>query len=960
MNKKIKVQPQTYFSFLILLAFIQVNFHSFAQEFGGHPPSIKWRQINTDTVRVIYPVGVEKQAQRVANTIHYLSKNSRRSVGEEQKKLNVVLQNQTVVSNGYVSLAPFISEFYLNQPQSSHEVGSNWLDLLTIHEYRHALQFVNSRKGITNLAYILSGELGWSYFSSLSIPNWFWEGDAVVSETTLTAQGRGRMPSFYNGYKSLFLDHKNYDYQKARNGSIKDFVPNHYELGYLICNYAREIHGNDIWKDILSDAGKYKGLFYPFSRSLKIKTKYPTNDFYNLSQRHYYTKWDSLLLPATTKTKQLNNVNKEGTFTVYKYPYFDKEDNAIVYKVSYKEIGAFYKINPSGAEFIIKKQGRVIDSYFSYKNEKLVWAELGQDERWSWQVNSNIIYYDIEKSIKRKLTTSSKYFSPDLSYDGKKVVAFHAGEDQIYNLHILDVETGSLIKEIPNPTNYYYSYPKWSENDESIIAVARDTKGRNSLIKIALDSDQTQNFTPFTNHQIGIPWQKDNYIYYSASYSGIDNIYCVNLDNGKVYSITEVKTGAYTPAVKRNELYYSEFSSLGNDIKIMAYDTSKLKEIEYIEPKEMTQYESISTLAEGGDITDRIPNRKYDTKKYSISSKLINLHSWSLFFADPNYEWALISNNILNTLSMKLGVRYNRNDNNFNYFFDLTYAQLYPVFSFSTSIGKRQGLYPVYDSEGNLIRDVKVGWRESVIKPGILIPLDLSSGMYSRKISLGGSYSYTSINFDDNEDVNTTNFNLNSSQIGFSFINIRKKAKQNIFSKYSQYFNFSHNNSLDDNTAKQLFADSELTFPGLFKNHNLAFQLSYQNEDAENDYKYTDNFSYARGYNRPVYDFIYKVGSNYHMPLVYPDWGFWGILYFYRLRSNVYYDYSRAHFTNSSTNTKSIQLYNSVGGELIVDSRVLNLYDFSLGFRYSYLLNEDSQQENLKHSFEIFIPLLRF
>ncbi|MCK5209319.1 MAG: hypothetical protein KAQ79_14890, partial [Cyclobacteriaceae bacterium] len=172
MNKKIKVQPQTYFSFLILLAFIQVNFHSFAQEFGGHPPSIKWRQINTDTVRVIYPVGVEKQAQRVANTIHYLSKNSRRSVGEKQKKLNVVLQNQTVVSNGYVSLAPFISEFYLNQPQSSHEVGSNWLDLLTIHEYRHALQFVNSRKGITNLAYILSGELGWSYFSSLSIPNW--------------------------------------------------------------------------------------------------------------------------------------------------------------------------------------------------------------------------------------------------------------------------------------------------------------------------------------------------------------------------------------------------------------------------------------------------------------------------------------------------------------------------------------------------------------------------------------------------------------------------------------------------------------------------------------------------------------------------------------------------------------------------------------------------------------------
>ncbi|MCK5701416.1 MAG: hypothetical protein KAI29_09695, partial [Cyclobacteriaceae bacterium] len=831
------------------------------QEFGGHPPSIKWRQINTDTVRVILPVGVDQQAQRVANTIHYLSKNSRRSVGEKQRKLNVVLQNQTVVSNGYVSLAPFISEFYLNQPQSSHEVGSNWLDLLTIHEYRHALQFVNSRKGITNLAYILSGELGWSYFSSLSIPNWFWEGDAVVSETALTAQGRGRMPAFYNGYKSLFLDDIYYDYQKARNGSIKNFVPNHYELGYLVCNYGREIHGNDIWKDVLSDAGKYKGLFYPFSKSLKKKAEYPTYDFYVLSLRHYYEKWDSLLFRYAPKTEQLNNVDKEEAFTVYKYPYFDNEDNTIVYKVSYKEIGAFYRINPYGTEFIIKRQGRVLNSYFSYKNEKLVWAEIGQDERWGWQVNSNIIYYDIENSKKRKLTSSSKYFSPDLSYDGEKVVAFHASEDQQYSLHILDVETGSLIKEIPNPTNYYYSYPKWFENDEFIIAVARDGKGRNALIKIVLDSGQTQNFTPFTNHQIGIPWQKDNFIYYSASYSGIDNIYCVNLENGKIYSITDVKTGAYTPAVKGNELYYSEFSSLGNDIKILAYDTSTLKEIKYVEPLEMTQYDSISTLAEGGDITDSIPNRKYDTKKYSTSSHLINLHSWSLFFADPNYEWALRSNNILNTLAMKLGVRYNRNDNNFNYFFNFSYAQLYPVFSFSANYSKREGVKTTKDSGGNVISRDTVSWREYDIKPGIVVPLDLSSGLYSRKINFGGNYSYTVVDFEENEDVITTDFNLNSYQAGFSFINIRKKAKQNIFSKYSQYFNVSYNNSIDENIAKQLFADSELTFPGLFKNHNIAFQLSYQDEDAENDYRYTDNFLYARGYNRPVYDYIYKIGS---------------------------------------------------------------------------------------------------
>lgn len=960
MHKRVKVQSHIFFYLIILFAIIHINISSFAQEFGGNPLSVKWKQIDTDTLRVIYPVGVEKQAQRVANTIHYLSRNTRRSVGEKHKKLNVVLQNQTVISNGYLGLAPFISEFYLNQPQNSHGIGSNWLDMLTIHEYRHALQKVNSRKGITNLVYILSGELGWSSFSSLSIPNWFWEGDAVVSETALTSQGRGRIPAFYVGYKGLYFDGANYSYQKARNGSIKDFVPNHYALGYLVCNYGREVYGNDIWKDVLADAGKYKGVFYPFSRSLKKKTAFPTNKFYKKALKYYQSGWDSLLSLPTAKTKQLNVVDKKETFTTYRYPYFDKDENTIVYKSSYKDIGAFYRINPSGVETLIKKQGLVLDSYYSYKNEKLIWTEIGQDERWSWQVNSNIMYYDIEKRKRRKLTTSSKYFSPDLSYDGNKIVVFQANEDQIYHLHILDIETGSLIMEIPNPDNYYYSYPKWAEHDAYIIAIARDIKGRVALVKIAPDQGQIENLTPFTFHQIGIPWQHEKYIYFSASYSGTDDIHCVQLETGKIFAVSSVATGAYTPAVKGDKLYYSEFSSLGNDIKIMTLDNEVLKEIEYLEPTEMAQYKSIADVEEGGDITDRIPDKKYATKKYSSASKLINLHSWSLFFADPNYEWALHSNNILNTLAMKLGVRYNRNDANFNYFFNLSYAQLYPIFSLGANYTKRQKVSPAYDADGKFVQDVHVAWSESEIKPGIAIPLDLSSGMYARKLGIGARYAFTSVNFEDNVHVELSDFYLHSSQFDLTFLNIRKKAKQNILSSYSQNLSFSYSNSLNEHTAKQLFVESGLVFPGIFKNHNLAFQLAYLDENAQNDYPYADNFTYARGYSRPVYDFIYKIGSNYHMPLIYPDWGFAGMLYFYRLRSNVFFDYSRAHHLIPNTKAESIQMYNSVGGELIVDSKVLNLYDFSLGFRYSYLLNEDPQQEGMQHSFEIFIPVVRF
>jgi hypothetical protein len=66
-----------------------------AQQFGGNPASVKWSQINTDTVRVIFPVGLDAKAQRIANIIHTLQKNYSHSIGDKIRKVNIVLQNQT-------------------------------------------------------------------------------------------------------------------------------------------------------------------------------------------------------------------------------------------------------------------------------------------------------------------------------------------------------------------------------------------------------------------------------------------------------------------------------------------------------------------------------------------------------------------------------------------------------------------------------------------------------------------------------------------------------------------------------------------------------------------------------------------------------------------------------------------------------------------------------------------------
>jgi hypothetical protein len=77
------------------------------------------------------------------------------------------------------------------------------------------------------------------------------------------------LPHFLEAYPSLWQAGKNYSWMKLRNGSMKDYVPNHYHLGYLLVNYGREKYGADFWTKVTKDASAFKGLFYPFQAAIK-------------------------------------------------------------------------------------------------------------------------------------------------------------------------------------------------------------------------------------------------------------------------------------------------------------------------------------------------------------------------------------------------------------------------------------------------------------------------------------------------------------------------------------------------------------------------------------------------------------------------------------------------------------------------------------------------------------------
>ncbi len=62
---------------------------------------------------------------------------------------------------------------------------------------------------------------------------------------------------------------------KLRNGSFRDYTPDHYPLGYMLVAYGREKYGMDFWRKTAVEAAAFKGLFYPLQKSIQRNAGIP-------------------------------------------------------------------------------------------------------------------------------------------------------------------------------------------------------------------------------------------------------------------------------------------------------------------------------------------------------------------------------------------------------------------------------------------------------------------------------------------------------------------------------------------------------------------------------------------------------------------------------------------------------------------------------------------------------------
>jgi hypothetical protein len=99
---------------------------------------------------------------------------------------------------------------------------------------------------------------------------------------------------------------------------------------------------------------------------------------------------------------------------------------------------------------------------------------------------------------------------------------------------------------------------------------------------------------------------------------------------------------------------------------------------------------------------------------------------------------------------------------------------------------------------------------------------------------------------------------------------------------------------------------------------------------------------------------MWKWNVNYHFPIIYPDLGIANIVYFQRIRGNIFYDdmYLKSLRTGKITNLRS------AGTEIYFDTKWWNQQPVSFGVRYSRLFDNRLVNPNLNpNQWEFILPL---
>jgi len=907
----------------------------FAQVYSSdqNPPSLRWRQINTENFQVIYPAELSTEAQKITSVLETIVDRERQSIRVKPRKISIILQNQGVTSNGFVELAPRRSEFYTT-PSQSFDFQS-WLNSLAIHEMRHVVQFDK-----------LTGKLNAPFFEQLALaifgitlPAWFFEGDAVVIETALTDAGRGRIPEWSIALRANTLSGRKFSYSKNFLGSVRDFTPGYYQLGFFMTSKLRKDYGEDIMEQLFSRMVRQPFRPYNLSSSMKNLTGMSTRQLHDSTMSELHDLWQAQVDNSDTRDYPSINKRRNSVPENYLMPQTLPNGDILALKQSKASTPRIVRINSSGEEKKVLEIGYQELPWFSYGGGKIVWDEHRFDSRFHQRSFNVINVYDTLSKKSRQITKKTRLFAPSLSPDGSRILAVSVSYTNEISLVEMDARSGNQLRRFRSPKNDMLQMPSYNLDAKKAVVVAVSDSGK-TLLELDLASGNFAPLLPYQKQEILRPVYAEGSIFFKAHYNGIDNIYRLNLEDRKIFQVSSAKLGAFNPFYDTisKKVTFNTYTAVGYDIAALNANSLESTPLAQVE-NHFVDFGKATYIQEGSNnILYDIIYKTYPSTRYKEWNNLFNFHSVipivedNPYFDNSNIGLELQSDNLLNTMSFYTGYQYNNALRKSEYNAGFAYKKFFPILS--VNYLNRPRLIYRRATSNNVTTYTPVTWRENEIKAELSVPLSFNRFNHTYGLTFKTGTSLTNrYDFENRMPSLVTRLDFPMHYQLSASHNSRRSARD-LVPRWGQNITLTYRHfPFEPRVEGQLFVfRSTLYFPGLMRNHSFAASFNFQEGDG--NYQNAVDVPRVSGYSflEPIGNTYNTLFFNYRFPLFYPDLEMGPLAYIKRIKMGLFAD-----FENVGHNRRFSP--RSFGAELRGDMNLLRFYlpNFDIGGKVVFL-----------------------
>jgi hypothetical protein len=674
---KILLSSLIYISFFLPISHAQISI-------SQSSPNTTWKQIENENFEVVFPELHEDQGQYIFNLLNHYREIVNETYKPRQKKLSLILRSELAMPNGFVTLAPRRTEWFMNKAYTPFVGSLDWFQSLAIHEYRHVVQFDFLNRSNNRLARFFYGETILGTLLGISIPSWFFEGDAVWAETKFSNAGRGRSPRFSARMKALLTANAAPSLDQLLAGDHNNTYPNLYVYGYFLITKAIHDYGDKIWAKVAARASDTPLSPWALYDAFEDITGNSIDEFYTGMIADLKVKW-------IISDHAIPNRNTQKEFSSKYYPIFDGDN---LYYLE-KSIDTYWSLKKKSINGEVKKLTdlSIIPSLsrVDIKHGQFLYTQYLPHYRYAFKGSSDIFIYNEKLDTHKQVTKGSRYYHPKFNQTGDRFLAINFTKENNWIIDIFDSSTGSIVKTIQNKPDFQIMEAVFGNND-NIYAIALANNGMKKIIDIDIETGELTNLTRSTRNNI-FSLHYEQVLFFEADDLGSVNIFSFDPDSKIITSCTYESIMAQNPHRYKDQLYYVQTYELGTKIKNQTLECNKVDEDFLFEPEQYIGATPSDNYHGSKPVTIKNYAALLETKSsvtdYPEYSNSLTPHSWS-FFAGRGYSVSANTSNMLGSLTMSLANGISPEEQMPYLGFGISYAKYYPILQFGlTHLGRR-------------------------------------------------------------------------------------------------------------------------------------------------------------------------------------------------------------------------------------------------------------------------------